>query len=293
MKLTICTPTYNRADTLPRVFESLMNQTLYDFEWIIVNDGSVDDTSAVVETFMQQDKFPVVFIEQENYGKHVALNQGVKQAKGTLFLILDSDDWLANDCVEKICKIEENLVDSSGYAGIAGVRVQSNGELIGNTFKGKKYIDCTSLERGRYNIDGDKAEVFYTKILRKFPFPAFQGEKFLTESVVWYRIASAGYKIRWTNEPLYFCEYLPGGLTRTSGKGIQNFEGYKLAAKEELSYQEISILRKMKLIATCGGIAIIKKQKLAKVAKEINCPVCIIFALGLLAFVYQKMTCRK
>ena len=144
-------------------------------------------------------------------------------------------------------------------------------------------------------ISGDKAEVFYTDVLRKYPFPVFEGEKFLTESVVWYRIANDGYKIRWTNEKIYCCEYLEAGLSHTTGKCTANFEGFKLTVREELQYKEIPILEKLRLIAACGGIAIEKKESLLKMAKEIKCNYILVGTIGFGGYMVKKYKnkCKK
>lgn len=97
--LTIFTPTFNRAHTLPRLYESLLNQTDYNFEWLIVDDGSSDDTSNLIETF-KDEKFPIRYIYQNNGGKHIASNVGLKAAKGDIFVVLDSDDWFYPNAVQ-------------------------------------------------------------------------------------------------------------------------------------------------------------------------------------------------
>lgn len=269
-KVTICTPTYNRRNELPRLFQSLLEQIDTDFEWVVIDDGSTDETKEYIEEVANQfSLFPCRYFYQSNHGKHVALNYGAQVASGELFFIVDSDDWLPNDAIKKIKEIVSSLTCTEGYAGVAGLKVYSNGKNVGTTFS-RKYIDCTSLQRKKYNITGDKAEVFFTNVLREYPFPVFEGENFLTESVIWYRIANHGYKIRWTNEIIYYCEYLSGGLSHTTHKCSRNFEGFKLTVREEIKYKELSFLQKMIEVVACGAIAKGKKQPLKRVAKEIG-----------------------
>ena len=171
--------------------------------------------------------------------------------------------------IEKIHSLFEEIKNFSGYAGIAGLKLHGDGTLVGSTFD-KEFIDCTSLERTKYRILGDKAEVFYTEILKKYPFPVFDNENFLTEEIVWNRIANDGYKIRWFNEGLYFCEYLEGGLSKTSDKGLKNFNGYKLVIKELLRYKEITLKRKIISLMIIGEISLRKKEKISAVARDID-----------------------
>lgn len=288
MRLTICTPTYNRAKTLGRLYTSLTIQTSKQFEWLVIDDGSTDETEKVVESFIHEKKIEIRYYKQENQGKHVAVNKGVEKAKGLYFFIVDSDDWLPDSSVEQILELFNSIANKEKYAGVAGVKAYSNEKIVGKTFL-EEHVDCTSLQRRKYNILGDKAEVFYTDVLRRFPFPVFKGEKFLTESVVWYRIAKAGYKIRWTNKKVYFCEYLDEGLSHTTGKCTLNFEGFKLTVKEELTYDEISRVQKIKLIMACGGIGLSKKIELHELASEIECNKLLLIILGNFGYLIKKI----
>lgn len=211
-KITVFTPTYNRAEYLHTLYISLISQSYTDFEWLIVDDGSTDDTESLIAAFSSERKIPIRYIRQENQGKHSAVNVGVKNAKGCLFFIVDSDDYLLQDALEKVSDWESKLDKSHKYCGLAGLRQYPDGGIIGTSFSGD-VISCTSLERGENGISGDKAEVFYTEVLEKYPFPVFPGESFLTEAYVWNSIAADGYLIEWHNDPIYVCEYLPNGLT--------------------------------------------------------------------------------
>lgn len=214
--ITVFTPAYNRAYILPALYASLKRQTVKDFEWLVVDDGSKDETAALLAAWQNEENaFPIVYERQENGGKHRAINRGVQLAKGDLFLIVDSDDHLVDNAIETVLKWANTLPDGGKWGGVAGLRVHADGMPIGTSFNGD-FVDATSLEREKFHIDGDKAEVFYTEVLRKFPFPEFDGEKFITENTVWYAIAAEGYQLRWFNEPVILCEYLEDGLTRNA-----------------------------------------------------------------------------
>ena len=108
MTITILTPTYNREGTLRKLFESLQKQTSKDFEWIVIDDGSKDNTEALVKEFIDKaEGYPVTYLKQENSGKHVALNNGIGKAQGELIFIVDSDDWLSDNAVETILEYRE------------------------------------------------------------------------------------------------------------------------------------------------------------------------------------------
>ena len=210
--VTIFTPTYNRADLLPRLYKSLLAQTSKNFEWLIVDDGSIDDTERVVKEMEKEGLFPVRYIKKANGGKHTAINVGVNHAKGELFFIVDSDDYLTEDAVEWIESQFDAVRDNEEIAGIVGQRIYPDGRVNGQeNIDG--YIDVDTITfRYRMNGSGDHAEVFRTSVLKQYPFPEVEGERFVAESLVWHRIATR-YKLRYMAHPIYVCEYLADGLT--------------------------------------------------------------------------------
>lgn len=235
--ITVFTPTYNRGYIIMELYQSLMQQTSYDFEWLVIDDGSTDDTDKCFSKLLKKEQpFPIRYIKKKNGGKHRAINDGVKQAKGKLFFIVDSDDQLTHDAIEKILKGYAGIAGLKGYAGIAGLRGYDLSNMIGTTFQGE-WIDATCLERQKYQITGDKAEVFYTEVLRKHPFPEFDGENFVTEAIVWNRIAETGLKLRWFNEIIYLCEYHEDGLTNNLDNiNKRNPRGYALNMTENIRF---------------------------------------------------------
>ena len=239
--ITVFTPTYNRADTLKRLYQSRVAQSSHAFEWLIVDDGSTDNTEELVGSFrLENAPFPIRYHRQANGGKHTAINKGVALAKGYMFFIVDSDDYLTEDAVEKVISWEKSIAQESKFAGVSGNRGFSENDIIGETFEGK-YVDATALERDKHNILGDKAEVYYTDVLRKYPFPVFENERFLTESVVWNRIAADDNRIRWFNQIIYITEYREDGLTRQYLKLLsENPRGYALDVTERIHFSHCS-----------------------------------------------------
>lgn len=211
--ITILTPTFNRAHLLPRLFESLTHQTDFNFEWLVMDDGSTDGTSDLFagKTFLSA-PFPIRYYRQENGGKHRALNAGVKQAKGDFIFIADSDDWLLPQSVAIVGQHTSAIADDNIFAGVAGLDVFDDERIVGTGLP-QDIIDCNAMDiRYRYHVDGDLKEVFKTTVLQEFPFPEIQDEKFCPEQLVWFRIAQK-YKLRYFNTPIYVAEYQPNGIT--------------------------------------------------------------------------------
>ncbi|MBO1512368.1 glycosyltransferase family A protein [Metabacillus bambusae] len=245
MKITVFTPTYNRGYTIEKLYRSLQQQTFTDFEWLVIDDGSMDSTEELFkEWFDEKNSFVIRYYKVENGGKHRAINKATDIAKGELFFIVDSDDYLVQDALESIIKWEHNLENNESYCGISGNKGQNKLDYIGTTFDGE-YIDATSLERNKFNITGDKAEVFYTNILKKYKFDEIEGEKFITEATVWDRMAHDGYKIRWFNETIYICDYLEDGLTKNMKEIFsKNPKGTAVYIKQQIKYYNCNLKAK-------------------------------------------------
>ena len=212
MLITIFTPTYNRAHLLERLYISLKEQSFDDLEWLIVDDGSTDNTHDVVMNFVEEGVIPIKYVFKRNGGKHRAINEGVKHAKGELFFIVDSDDMLPPDALKRVAEVYQQIKDDRDFGGVAGVDVYPDGRIVGSGLSAP-VIDCNSIDiRSKYHVVGDLSEVFRTDVMREFPFPEIEGEKFCPEVLVWNRVARK-YKLRYFNEAIYIAEYQPEGLT--------------------------------------------------------------------------------
>ena len=214
MLITVFTPTYNRARLLPRLYESLCQQTFKDFEWVIVDDGSVDDTKSLSLSLAQKKGtfFPIRYFYQVNGGKHRAINRGVKEANGELFFIADSDDILPPKALEIVAGIYKEIRADNSLAGVCGLDGTFDGKIIGSGLP-QDVIDDTSIAiRSKLGITGDMKEVFRTEVLKEFPFPEIEDECFCPEDLVWNRIATK-YKLRYFNQIIYLAEYQNDGIT--------------------------------------------------------------------------------
>lgn len=238
-KITILTSTYNRAGTLCKLFESLLSQTILDFEWIVIDDGSTDKTESIIQKMIGNNPpFRIRYYYQENGGKHRAINRGLEIASGEYIFFVDSDDYLPKNSIEIVLKHIATLISSDKkFIGVSGLKAYPNGTIVGRTFKGN-YRDCTDLERYKHNIIGDKAEVYKLDILKDYRFPEVEGENFITEAVLWNRIAKEGYYLRHFNEVIYYCEYLEDGLTKNIDMNfVNNFKGYTMYVTELIEYE--------------------------------------------------------
>lgn len=241
VSLTIFTPTYNRANTLPRLYKSLRHQMCKDFEWIVINDGSSDTTDELFQQWLIEDNsFLIRYQKVCNGGKNRAVNRGVQIAHGKYFFIVDSDDFLLPDAVACVLECFRRLPNDEKFIGISTVKGDLNGKpLNGESLIDKNigYLDCNNLERDQYNLVADMAEVFYTEKLKDYPFPVWKGEKFTPEAVIWDRMALDGYKLRWFDKVVYLCEYQESGLSASSWRLLRdNPMGYAMLFNIRLEY---------------------------------------------------------
>lgn len=211
--LTIFTPTYNRMKELSRLYSSLEAQTCMDFEWIIVDDGSTDGTKTVIDEFVQKGKIKINYIYQQNSGKMKAHNRGAEKANGELFVCVDADDWLTEDAVETILQEAESIsVDCIGgliFLNFDGDSEKIVGSRLPNDKSAYSYFDIYN----RLGVTGDKTIVYLTNVVKKYPFPEIDGEKFVPEALVYNRIA-AEYKLLCVDKAIKRVEYLSDGYSK-------------------------------------------------------------------------------
>ena len=218
MTVTVLTPTFNRGGVLRSLWDSLQKQTVKDFEWLVVDDGSTDGTKNLITQLQENSDFPIRYIYKNNGGKHTALNVGIQTICSELTFIVDSDDCVTDDAVESILKIHQKYRSQNNICGYAFLRAFPDGKVNGKKFdvdeKIGSYIDV------RVNGDdtgADKAEVFKTHCLKEFPFPEYPNEKFLGEDLVWVRMARK-YQMVHINKAIYIGNYLEDGLTNNRRK---------------------------------------------------------------------------
>lgn len=291
-EITVFTPTYNRAYILRNVYESLLKQKFVYFEWLIVDDGSTDNTEELVKSFLEDKAFfDIVYVKKENGGQHTALNKAIELAQGEYLMIVDSDDYISENALERVSYWIHSLETSNElFCGVSGLKAFSNGSIVGKIWNRKeKYIDINPFHRAKYGLDGDKAEVFKIEVLKKFyPIPVFEDENDVEKGVLWNRVSNAGYKIRYFNEVIYFCEYLEDGMTKNIYKNwLKNFKGYTLWMKE-LIHSNISEIQQLK--NTCMFVLLAQKKGMGikEISNAINVNVFkVVLAIGIVT-VYHK-----
>lgn len=203
---TVFTPTYNRAHVLPRVYNSLESQTYRDFEWLVVDDGSTDDTRSLIDSYSRKATFPIRYIYQHNAHKKTAFNRGVRESGGELFLTLDSDDECVPKALERLWWHWMNIPagERARFSAVTALCLGENAHTVGTHFpakEGQDWIDSNSLElHYRYHVQGEKWGFHRTNVLKEFPFPE-NVHGLVPEGVVW-SVISRHYRTRYVNKAL-------------------------------------------------------------------------------------------
>lgn len=268
--ITIITPTYNRADLLPRLYESLLKQGGRDFEWLVIDDGSSDGTEELIRRYISEKAITIKYEKQMNAGKHTALNRGIGKIESELTFIVDSDDYLTPDAVEVILSYHGKYRNTPDLCGYSFLRCHQDGRVNTAYFPEDEKIDTYLSVRINGNIGGDKAEVFYTDILKRYPFPVFDGEKYMPEDVVWMQM-SGPYKMLHVNKSIYICDYLEGGLTTTGRRmKIYSPNGMMLRSKIYLDNPDTCMKVKVKMMLLYNIYGRFAKCPAAKLAAEVK-----------------------
>lgn len=248
--ITLLTSTYNRGNMLPKLYDSIVKQTVGSFKWLIIDDGSTDFTAKIVESWIKERLVKIEYIYQENGGKHTALNRAVQQIDTELTFIVDSDDYLPENAIETILQYHKKYKEVKGLClcGYSFLRFYPDGKVNEAYFPKDELIDTYVNARINAGIAGDKAEVFFTDILKQYPFPVFPGEKFVPEDIVWVQM-SGPYKMVHINQCVYISDYLEGGLTR-SGKRMKLKSPKAMAKRAEiyLNDEDVNLKTKCKMI---------------------------------------------
>lgn len=256
-QITVFTPAYNRADLLPRCYESMKRQTNQQFVWMIIDDGSTDNTRELVDIWQNEVKnFDLEYYYKENGGLHTAYNEAISHIETPLCVCIDSDDFMPDDAIEKILNFwDEN--GSDDYAGIVGLDFYLNGKVIGDLLPNQKSVNLIDLLVGKYPIiNGDRTNVVRTELYKKFaPMKVFEGEKNFNPHYMHLQI-SQEYDFLVLNENLRFVEYQPGGMSHSMLKQYKNSpNSFAETRKLYLSFPNTSIKFRFKhsvhLVSSC------------------------------------------
>jgi len=245
MLTTIFTATYKGEHLLPALFNSLMRQSNKNFEWILVNDASPDNTDDVVREMQKQADFPFYYYKKEtNGGKTTAVNLAIQSAKGEMWLMVDHDDFLSDDAIEVINQYYPQIKDDENLCAVAFLRHHFNGKPVGTQKNPDNIITDFCSYRTVLKINGDRAEVVKTDYFRKFcPIPTFENENNCFDGYIWLMLAKEYNSLFIANKnPIYYCEYLPTG--RSSIGTYKTPKGDMLSWNLLASMKQTDILQK-------------------------------------------------
>ncbi|OZU89290.1 glycosyltransferase [Virgibacillus indicus] len=209
VKLTVFTPTYNRAYYLHKCYESLKRQTRKDFIWLIIDDGSTDQTEKLVTEWTDENIVQIDYHWQENQGMHGAHNTAYERIETELNICIDSDDYMPDDAVEKILSFWE-IYGNERVSGIIGLDSDTSNKIIGTELPVHLKTSTLFELYNKYGVAGDKKLVYRTELTKKYPYPLFNNEKYVGLAYKYYML-DREYEMLLMNEVLCCVEYLPDG----------------------------------------------------------------------------------
>lgn len=214
--ISVYTATYNRAYTLGKGYEALLRQNFKDFEWVIVDDGSTDNTKELVSSWINEGKITIRYFYQPNRGVNSARNKAIENIESELCIMVDSDDYLTDDALEKIADLWQKH-RNEGYVGIIGMDKFPNGEIIGKRIPDDINESTLSNLYDSLKISGDKKMVYLTSLCKKYPTPVIEGERYYPNKEKYYRIDKEGQCLI-LHDAICVAEYLPDGITASRYK---------------------------------------------------------------------------
>ncbi len=288
--ISIVTPVYNREELLKRTYDSLIKQTDYDFEWIIVDDGSSDNSFEVASSFSQH-YFPIKCIRKSNGGKHTALNVAASLVSGKYVLILDSDDFLVENAVQTV-KFHWKVYDD--YKNVGFLIFLRLSEAKNNNTKfcfvsNYNKPVCFFREKRIKVYSKDCCEVLKTTLFKQYKFPEYKGERFIGESALWDRLGTT-YDCVYIDEGIYVCEYMEDGLTK-SGRAlrIKNPKGGMYVSRLRMNKRNL-FSQRMKYSAMYSCYGLFAKIKPSKIISTSGYPfmTTIMFPIGSALYIYWR-----
>ncbi|AKQ54275.1 glycosyl transferase family protein [Bordetella hinzii] len=236
-RFTVLTPTYNRAATLHRVYQSLAGQTFRDFEWLVVDDGSTDNTNQIIGEWQARAAFPIRYVWQKNQHKKTAFNRGVREARGELIVALDSDDEMTPDALAILDEAWRAIPEAERerFVAVTGLCARPDGSIVGDRFPADVFDSNAVDMYFRQRIQGEKFGCMRADVLRRFPFPQ-EVPGFVPESLVWWAIARQGYRSRFINRVVRIYHDSADGLSQSAVSLRGNAQGLYLLAWDMLQH---------------------------------------------------------
>lgn len=302
IRVTVFTSTFNRENTLYRVYDSLVKQTFKDFEWIIVDNGSTDNTKTLVNSYIEKADFPIIYKYQENLGRHIAINRGVETARGELFITADSDDAFEVNSLEVLVNEWDKIhkEERSEFKGVTCRCIDGDsGKPLGKEFF-KEPLDSNDLEIVlKYKFDYEMWGILSTEVLRKYPFPEIKGLNFFPETVIWQAIARS-YKTRYINIPLRYY-YRDQANALTNLKSFRTKENIYLWVNhinnnfDYFKYDVLSFVKAFLGLSRDGLLLRMKCKQIISCCKDIKGKVgCIMFfPMGTVLYLIRRKRFNK
>lgn len=285
MKLTIFTPTYNRADKLNKVYNSLVKQDCIDFEWLIIDDGSSDNTEEVVNSFISEAPFIIRYFKKTNGGKHTAHNMALELASGKYFMCLDSDDYLADNILKELSM---SLCKLSFSEGLIAYKSDIDGRLLSSEFPENIELVTTFELTSKYNCRGEFVLIYPTEILGLYPFPVYDNERFITECVLYDRL-DAVCKMQFLRKTLMICEYQVDGYSQNLNKIMkENPMGYCMYFMQRIDLQD-DLIKKLIYAAKYWSFRIFSRNNKCKYMGKNNVLTLVALPIGCLFWLYYKI----
>lgn len=283
-QLTIFTPTFNRAYCLRNLYESLLQQDKDSFIWLVVDDGSTDNTKELINGFIRENRIEIKYYYQDNAGKMAAHNKGAKICETDLFMCLDSDDTLSSNAVSTLCAFWESVRHKEDIAGIVAPRkmINENGNEVvaGTSIPDVEYSTLSGLYKLGYR--GETALAFKTDVLRQFPFKIFKGEKFISEGSAYMQIDKF-YKLAILDVPMMVCLYRNDGYTCNAIRHqVNSPKGMAYTHTVIIENSNTAFLTRIKSVVNYIAFSLIAGYSISKIIKECSFKVsaCLLFPIG-------------
>lgn len=289
--LGIITTTYNRGYCIHQVYESLLRQDCHDFMWLVIDDGSTDNTRDIIKGFVAENIIKIVYIYQENMGMHGARNTAYNNIKTELNVIIDSDDWLTDQAVGKIINLWNSKKDDN-IAGIIALNSDIHGNIIGTSLP-KEIEKCTVTELfNKFKGKGDKKLIYRSEVTKRYPYPIFKGEKFFPASYK-FKLIDLDYKMLLMNEVVCVVDYNDTSMTfdkvsqyRTCAKGFSFYRNEMIRISDDPKYLIITSIHYIAESLLAGNRSLIRDSY--KKRYTILC-----LPVGIPLYFYLKYTKRK
>ena len=290
--LTIFTPAYNRGYTIHKTYESLKRQTNKNFKWLIIDDGSTDNTRELIEKWIKEDnKFEISYIYKKNGGMHSAHNTAYENIDTELNVCIDSDDYMPDDAVEHIINTWNTCKDDKEIAGIAGLDIYENSkEVIGTKFPEGLTKSTLFDLYNKYGVSGDKKLVYRSELTKQYPYPEYDGEKYVGLDYKYNKIGEQ-YKLRLVNEILCIVEYMEDGSSKNMLKQYRNNpKGWCFYRLENIKRNNTSIKYRFKEYIHYVSSSLMLKEKgfIKKAPHKVLCTLAVPFGYLLKTYIYNK-----